>query len=155
MKRVGLVLAALALFAPAADGALGPTGPDPETAIFYYPWFGTPARDGEYDHWQQNGHQPSGDLASAFYPSRGAYSSSDPSVLDGQMREIERAGVDEIVVSWWGKGTPVDQRLPSVVAAARTHSLDVAAHLEPYAGRTVESTASDIGYLETLGVRDF
>jgi hypothetical protein len=155
VKRVGLVLAALALCVQAADGSLGPVGPAPATAIFYYPWFGTPSRDGEYDHWQQNGHSPAEDLASSFYPSRGAYSSSDPSVLDGQMREIERAGVDEIVVSWWGRGTPVDDRLSAVIAAASTHSLQVAAHLEPYTGRTVEGTARDIAYLETLGIRDF
>ena len=155
MKRVGLVLAALALCAPVADGSLGPVGPAPTTAIFYYPWFGTPSRDGEYDHWQQNGHTPAADLASSFYPSRGAYSSSDPSVLDGQMREIQRTGVDEIVVSWWGRGTTVDERMPVVIAAARAHSVAVAAHLEPYAGRTVESTAGDIEYLETLGIHDF
>jgi glycoprotein endo-alpha-1,2-mannosidase len=155
VKRVGLVLAALALCAPAADGSLGPVGPAPTTAIFYYPWFGTPGRDGEYDHWQQNGHSPAEDLASSYYPSRGAYSSSDPSVLDGQMSEIERTGVDEIVVSWWGRGTQVDERMPAVIAAARAHSIEVAAHLEPYAGRTVEGTARDIAYLETLGIHDF
>ena len=155
MHRVGLVVAALALFAPAAGGSSGTATPAPTTAIFYYPWFGTPARDGDYDHWQQNGHQPSGDLASSFYPTRGAYSSSDPSVLDGQMREIERVGVGEIVVSWWGRGTAVDERLPAVIAAAHAHSLDVAAHLEPYGGRTVDGTGRDIAYLETLGIRDF
>jgi hypothetical protein len=155
VHRVGLVVAALALFAPAAGGSAGTANPAPTTAIFYYPWFGTPARDGDYDHWQQNGHRPFGDLASSFYPSRGAYSSSDPSVLDGQMREIERAGIGEIVVSWWGRGTAVDERLPAVVAAAHAHSLDVAAHLEPYGGRTVDGTGLDIAYLERLGIRDF
>ena len=129
--------------------------PAPRTAIFYYPWFGTPVRDGDYAHWQQNGHQPAADLASSFYPSRGAYSSSDPSILDGQMREIERAGIGEVIVSWWGRGSTVDERLPAVIAAAQAHSLDVAAHLEPYAGRTVAGTALDIAYLETLGIRDF
>jgi glycoprotein endo-alpha-1,2-mannosidase len=155
VHRVGLVLAALALMSPAADGSVPSLTPAPTTAIFYYPWFGTPAHDGEYDHWQQNGHTPAADLASAFYPSRGPYSSSDRSVLDAQMREIERAGIGEIVVSWWGRGSGVDERLPAVIAAAQAHSLEVAAHLEPYAGRTVEGTAVDIAYLETLGIRDF
>ena len=27
-------------------------------AIFYYPWYGTPAFDGGYQHWQQNGRRP-------------------------------------------------------------------------------------------------
>jgi hypothetical protein len=157
VHRVGLVLAALALalIAPAADGSLASLTPAPTTAIFYYPWFGTPARDGEYDHWRQNGHQPAGDLASAFYPARGAYSSSDPSILDAQMREIERAGIGEIVVSWWGRGSAVDERLPAVIAAAQVHSLEVAVHLEPYPSRTVAGTTVDVAYLETLGIRDF
>jgi glycoprotein endo-alpha-1,2-mannosidase len=155
VQRVGLVLAALALLAPAADGSATVAASAPTVAIFYYPWFGTPAHDGAYDHWQQNGHHPDADLASAFYPSRGAYSSSDPSILDAQMREIERAGIGEIVVSWWGRGSTVDERLPAVLAAARAHSLDVAAHLEPYAGRTVAGTRLDIAYLQTLGIHDF
>jgi glycoprotein endo-alpha-1,2-mannosidase len=150
-----LVLAALALCVPAADGSLQTVPSAPMTAIFYYPWFGTPARDGDYDHWQQNGHQPSGDLASSFYPARGAYSSSDPSVLDAQMREIARARVGEVVVSWWGRDSAVDERLPAVLSAARAHGLQVAAHLEPYGGRTIAGTALDIAYLRTLGIRDF
>jgi hypothetical protein len=153
--RVGLVLAALALVATTADGSVGKVRLTPTAAIFYYPWFGTPSRDGDYDHWQQNGHSPTGDLASSFYPTRGAYSSSDPSVLDGQMREIQRAGIGEIVVSWWGRGTPGDKRLPNVIGAAHAHSLNVAAHLEPYGGRTVDGTGGDIAYLETLGITDF
>ena len=149
------MLAALALFAQAADGLPASLGRTPAAAIFYYPWFGTPARDGAYDHWQQNGHRPVGDIASSFYPARGAYSSSDPSVLDAQLREIERAGIGEIVVSWWGRGSTEDQRLPAVIAAAHMHSVEVAAHLEPYAGRTPADAGLDIAYLETLGIRDF
>ena len=33
--------------------------------------------------------------------------------------------------------------------------LTVAAHLEPYAGRTVAGTGADVAYLRTLGIRDF
>jgi hypothetical protein len=155
VHRAVLVLAALALLAPAADGSVERAASGPATAIFYYPWFGTPARDGDYDHWQQNGHRPSGDLASSFYPAGGVYSSSDPAVLDRQMGQIAGAGIGEVVVSWWGRGTPVDERLPAVIDAARAHGVEVAAHLEPYGGRTIEGTALDIAYLRTLGIRDF
>jgi glycoprotein endo-alpha-1,2-mannosidase len=153
--RVVPVLAALALCVPAADGAVPYDASGPRTAVFYYPWFGTPAHDGEYRHWQQNGHRPAEDIASAFYPARGAYSSSDPRVLDGQMAEIRAAGIGEVVVSWWGKGSAEDDRLPAVISAARAHSIEVAAHLEPYPGRTVVGTANDIAYLQTLGIVDF
>ena len=126
-----------------------------ETAIFYYPWFGTPARDGAYAHWQQGGNVPPAQLASSFYPARGPYSSSDERVLGAQMREIARAGIATIVVSWWGRGSDEDRRLPRVLAAASRTGLSVAAHLEPYQGRTVASTGSDIEYLRSLGLRDF
>ena len=127
----------------------------PETAIFFYPWFGTPARDGAYAHWQQGGSVPPGQVASSYYPARGPYSSSDERVLAAQMRELALAGVSTVVVSWWGQGSVEDQRLPRVIAAARRAGLGVAAHLEPYPGRTVQRTGDDIAYLRLLGLRDF
>jgi len=42
-----------------------------------------------------------------------------------------------------------------VVAAARADGLAVAVHLEPYPGRTVATTADDLAYLRTYGVRTF
>ncbi len=46
--------------------------------------------------------------------------------------------------------------MPIVVAAARADGIDVAAHLEPYAGRTVSDVVSDIQYLErSYGIRTF
>ena len=153
MRRLlPIIFALAALLVPAAGGA------PPKritTAIFYYPWYGTLARDGAYQHWQQNGHAPPADIASNFYPARGVYSSDDQAVVDAQMRDISRAGVNEVVVSWWGTGSPEDERLGAVVRAARARHLAVAVHLEPYDFRTVASTASDITYLRTLGVRDF
>ena len=154
MRTLGLVFAALVLAVPFAKAGTPKAASAPMTAVFYYPWFGNPSRDGTYDHWQQNGHAPDADLASAYYPSRGAYSSSDPSVLDGQMREIERAQIGAIVVSWWGRGSPTDARLAGVIAAARVPGIEVAAHLEPYTGRTIASIGADIAYLRTLGISD-
>jgi hypothetical protein len=42
-----------------------------------------------------------------------------------------------------------------VLAAARRHDVGVAAHLEPYGGRSVVSTAADIAYLHGLGIWTF
>src|SRR5687768_2575223 len=99
------ILAALAL-APAAAAAGG------GVAAFYYPWYGSKAVDGAYSHWQQNGRRPPLDVASSFFPSRGAYSSSDPALVAAHMREMAAAGIDEVVSSWWGWGSPEDLRLP-------------------------------------------
>ena len=123
-------------------------------AIFYYPWYGTPSHDGAWEHWNQNLHHPPRDLYSRFYPVGGPYSSGDPAVVDQQMAEIAAAGVDEVVVSWWGRGSDEDRRLPLVLADARRHGLKVAIHLEPYGDRSPATVAQDLVYLSSLGIRD-
>ena len=148
MRRF-LVCVVVALALPAAAQA------EARVVAFYYPWYGTAALDGTYQHWSQNGHTPPFDIASSYYPARGVYSSSDPQVLAAQMDDIRGAGIDEIAVSWWGRGSAEDQRLPAVIAAARADGILVAAHLEPYAGRSVMSIVADVGYLRTLGITTF
>jgi glycoprotein endo-alpha-1,2-mannosidase len=140
----------LLLIVPAVASAA-----DVRVSAFYYPWYGTPALDGAYQHWSQNGHLPPNDIASSYYPARGIYSSSDRLVLAAQMDEIEAAGIDEVAVSWWGRGSPEDARLSAVVAAAQIDGLTVAVHVEPYPGRTVSTIVSDLAYLRTYGVRTF
>jgi glycoprotein endo-alpha-1,2-mannosidase len=124
-------------------------------SAFYYPWYGTSAEDGAYQHWAQGGHAPPNDIASAYYPAVGLYSSSDHLVVWAQMGEIHSAGIDEIAVSWWGWGSDEDLRLPLVLAAARSYGIAVAVHIEPYAGRTVASIVEDVAHLRALGVTTF
>jgi hypothetical protein len=123
-------------------------------AIFYYPWYGTPTADGGWQHWNQNNHQPPADLYSRYYPAQGPYSSSDPRVVAQEMAQISAAGIDEVVISWWGRGSVEDQRLPLVISAARRHGLVVGIHLEPYQGRSIATVAQDLAYFATLGVPD-
>ena len=92
----------------------------------------------------------------------GLYSSSDRLVIAQQMDEIKAAGIDEIAVSWWGRGSPEDRRLAAVVAAARARGLAVAVHLEPYAGRTrararwpTSPTCATYGITDVLRLRPF
>jgi Glycosyl hydrolase family 99 len=144
-----LVCVLLALCGPAPALAGG------KVSAFYYPWYGTVARDGSFAHWAQRDHAPPNDIASAYYPARGLYSSSDRLVLGAQMDDLARAGIDEIAVSWWGRGSREDALLPNVVQAARRDGIAVAAHLEPYTGRTVAGTVADITYLRTLGIMTF
>jgi hypothetical protein len=140
-------LASASLCAPAAAHA-------GTVAIFYYPWYGTQFVDGNWQHWSQNGHRPPLNLYSSFYPAGGPYSSSDATVVERQMTQIQQAGVNEIVVSWWGRGSDEDRRLPLVAAAAKRHGLALAVHLEPYGGRTPGSVVGDLQYLARFGVRD-
>jgi hypothetical protein len=124
--------------------AVAHAAPGVTIAIFYYPWYSTPATDGAWGHWDQNWHTPPLDLYSRYYPALGPYSSSDPAVLERQMSEIEGVGINEVIVSWWGRGSDTDRRLPLVIAAAQRNHLSVALHLEPYTGRTAETVAADL-----------
>jgi glycoprotein endo-alpha-1,2-mannosidase len=157
--RLVPLLVAAGLAATAAAGAHGAV-PDlqalsPRVGIFYYPWYGTPKTDGHYVHWQQGGAAPPARVASSYYPVRGAYSSADALVVAAQLREIAAAGVGTLIVSWWGRDSREDRRLPLILATADRHGLGVAVHLEPYPGRTVASTGEDIDYLRELGIVDF
>jgi hypothetical protein len=150
MRRL-LLLSLLVLALPAsAHGTAGV-----RVTAFYYPWYGTAWQDGQYQHWGQDGHAPPNDIASSYYPARGLYSSSDKIVVGQQMQEIHDAGIDEIAVSWWGRGSPEDQRLPLVLQQAKGAGVAVAAHIEPYPGRSVDSIVADVAYLKTLGISTF
>jgi glycoprotein endo-alpha-1,2-mannosidase len=140
----------LALLVALALPALGQASA--RSSIFFYPWYGTPKIDGSYRHWQQNGARPPRSIASAFYPARGLYSSTDRVVLGAQMREIRDAGVEQVAVSWWGRGSLEDGLLELVAAAAGAVGLDVAAHIEPYGGRDGVSVEADVAYLSGLGI---
>lgn len=148
MRRLlagGLVIAYLAVPGLAQAGTV---------AIFYYPWYGTPLHDGAWQHWSQNGHQPPADVYSRYFPASGPYSSTDPRVVQRQMAQIAAAGVNEVVVSWWGRGSAEDERLPLVLAAVKKQHMSAAVHLEPYGGRSPATVAQDLPYLASLGIRD-
>ena len=140
----------LALVLPAS--AWGGVG---GVSAFYYPWYGTPGADGGFQHWQQEGKLPPRSIASNFWPARGVYSSSDRLVLNSQMTEIRRAGITDVAVSWWGWGSPEDERLPAVIRAAHAQRLTVSVHVEPYEGRTVQGVEDAIAHLRDLGVTTF
>jgi glycoprotein endo-alpha-1,2-mannosidase len=146
---VGLVTAGLAAGAPTPAES-----PTPRVAIFYYAWYGTPATDGSWLHWGQGGNAPPLAIGSNFYPVRGPYSSGQSSVVRAQMREIAAAGVDTVIVSWWGPGSVEDARLRSVAAAADAAGLHVALHVEPWSGRTPQTVVDALRGLTGLGVRD-
>jgi hypothetical protein len=143
----------------AACIALPAVGADTEggdrVAIFYYPWYSNPAKDGDWAHWYVE-HDGAPILSTPYFPSRGLYSSSNVKIVAGQMREIAAAGVGTLVVSWWGFDSPENDRLDLVAQLASVQGLDVAVHIEPYRGRTPVHAADDIERLhEERGITDF
>ena len=152
--RLAWVLAAAACAAslafPSAAGSDSLPATAGRIAIFYYPWYSTPGRDGRWEHWyvERDG---SALLSTPYFPTRGLYSSSNTKVLAGHMREIAGSGVDTVVVSWWGFGSPEHDRLVDVASAAARFGLSVAIHLEPYRARTPVRAAEDIARLQQEG----
>jgi glycoprotein endo-alpha-1,2-mannosidase len=156
MRRIALAAAVVGIAASVATAVdARPTAEGTEVAIFYYTWWGTPDRDGAWQHWDQAGSAPPATLASSYYPARGPYSSTDPSVVSAQMREIAAAGVDTVVLSWWGPGTVEDERLLPTARLARAAGLSVAVHLEPWPGRTAADTVTAVQRLASAGFHDF
>ena len=123
-------------------------------ATFFYPWYATAAHDGVWRHWDEGGHTPPDDIGSDYYPLRGAYSSADPAVLEGQMTDLQSSGINEAIVSWWGQGTFEDKTLPAVITAAAHRGVSVGVQIEPYVNRSPASVTADFLHLQQLGITD-
>ena len=173
---VGAVLSLLSrpIFAK-LENALAPMPPCPTIHIAFYLWYGTPALDGSWSHWDhatlphwseavRERFPPAGVKFtppeaphSPYYPYRGLYSSRDTGVLAAQMSELAAAGVDSIMLSWWGQagrdiqrdsqGVSTDELVPAVLDAAAAAGIGVSWHLEPYGGRSRDSVRDDLEYL--------
>lgn len=141
-----LTAALIALPAAGADRA----ATTDRAAIFYYPWYANPTKDGRWAHWYVD-HDGAPVLSTPYYPSRGLYSSSNTKLVTAQMREIASTGVGTVVVSWWGFDSPEHDRLLLVEQAATRYGLEVAIHVEPYRARTPARAAEDIGRLHREG----
>ena len=141
----GLGVTALRSARPAGAADLPPVSTD--VHFFYYPWYGSPTVYGSWRHWPQGDHEPPLDIASNFYPKLGAYDAGDSVVVSQHMSWIRQAGVGVIVTSWWGQGSYEDQRVPLLLDTAAQYGVKVAFHLEPYTGRTADSTVADIEYI--------
>jgi hypothetical protein len=150
---VASAIAAACVLVPAAGGDLPQR--NERVAIFYYPWYSNPAKDGGWAHWYVE-HDGTPVLSTEFFPSRGLYSSSSAKIVAAQMREIAAAGVGTVVVSWWGFDSPENDRLALVEQAAAKEGLGIALHVEPYRGRTPARAAEDIARLhDEHGITDF
>ncbi|MBS1709883.1 MAG: hypothetical protein JSS65_14310 [Armatimonadetes bacterium] len=68
------------------------------------PWFSTKARSGAWGwHWTMNKTDAEhGQLASHYKPIGGAYDSSDPAVVERQLKTMKAAGFDGVLADWYG-----------------------------------------------------
>jgi len=112
--RTILLLAALSSFfgaAPIASRAASKT-----VMVYYMPWYtAKPYSDGWGWHWTMNHFNPDGvnasgerQIASWYYPLIGPYDSSDPAVLEYHVLLMKLAGVDGVIVDWYGSADYLD-----------------------------------------------
>ena len=127
---------------------------------FYYAWFGNPEFDGDYQHWNHHiiphwidstwndaGSYPGGeDIGANFYPQLGSYSSNDPHTINTHMKQIRKAGIGVVVMSWWGEGSIYEKSMNAYLDEAQKYGLKVAFHIEPVY-RTVEQFKAQLVYL--------
>lgn len=116
-----------------------PTNPyllSPRVQVYYYPWYGNLATDGQWIHWNEANHGPPDDIASVFYPTLGAYSTANLNTLRQELQWIRQSGAGTLVYSWWGPNSLEDRRLPTVLTEAARFGVRVAIHLEPGAYHT-------------------
>lgn len=88
--------------------------PTPLVLAHYMPWYQVERGPGEGSstswgwHWTMNHFDPDtqlGDrrqIASHFYPAIGPYDSSDPAVLEYHLLLMKTAGIDGVIVDWYG-----------------------------------------------------
>ena len=152
----------------------GPVNQCIGTHAAFYLWYGNPELDGAWKHWDHAvlphwkqevsdrysvgvSFRPPDEPHSTFYPEVGLYSSKDTAVLREQLAAIAAAGVDSIMLSWWGQkdlnirrdsqGVSTDELVPAVLDAAVEAGIGVSWHLEPYGGRSPRTILSDLRYL--------
>lgn len=119
--------------APGTDAAL------PIRAVFYYPWFP--------EAWSQQAIHP----FTRYHPGTGFYDSSDPSVLQRQIKAMQYGGIQAGIASWWGRGSRTDRRISELLDAGETTTFRWALMYEPEAhgDQTPAQINSNLRYIES------
>ncbi len=100
-----LCLASFAVAAPAPAETERPL-----VLAHYMPWYGAkPAREAWGWHWTMNHFDPDvvrwdgeREIASHDYPLIGPYDSGDPHALECQVLQMKLAGIDGVIIDWYG-----------------------------------------------------
>jgi len=75
---------------------------DKRVMTFYYPWYKTMSYSLTWEHWEDVDEDAKNIGDSTNYPEIGVYDSNDPELVDRHMEQIKEAGIDTIIISWWG-----------------------------------------------------
>jgi hypothetical protein len=131
--------------------------------MHYMPWFETPATLGGSSwgyHWKMQNKNPNivdsqgrRQIASHYYPKIGPYASRDPHVIEYHMLLMKMAGVDGVMIDWYGvQGTNGDlsQLLTSsnaIVGRTQNFGLDYSVVLEDRFSANINQAKANVAYL--------
>lgn len=123
-RRIGLLLA---VFLPLVFGTPIDVGAGAKSVMVYYmPWYvAKPFRDSWGWHWTMGHFNPdvvnaAGErkIASWYYPLIGPYDSADPAVLEYHVLLMKLAGIDGVIVDWYGTDDFLDYGVNNQATAA-------------------------------------
>ncbi len=134
----------------AADARSQAQGSSVERRVmaFYYPWYGIaegPGGAGKTVHWGRIDADNKDIQASTDYPQLGAYDSHGAKVIDQHCQWAKEAGIDTLIVSWWGHNHYTDGAMPLILDACQRHDLTACVYYETVPRpQTPRSAADDI-----------
>jgi glycoprotein endo-alpha-1,2-mannosidase len=126
----------------ASDDAVSSTEPKPVTKtnstkvyMHYMPWYQSKDISGYWgSHWRMTNRNPDivdetgkRQIASHYYPLIGPYDSRDPDVIDYHLLLMKYAGIDGILIDWYGSHAVYDYRANLLGSNAVIDRLDDAA----------------------------
>jgi len=117
---------------------------------FYYPWYGNAAAkegSGRSAHWEKVDEEKHDIAASTHYPTGGAYDSHDPAVIARHCAEAKAAGIDGLIISWWGKNDFTDNPVERILDACKTAGLQSTVYYETVPGKNLQNAVDDCLYL--------
>jgi glycoprotein endo-alpha-1,2-mannosidase len=117
---------------------------------FYYTWYGTPELHGKWVHWGEVKPEEHDIAASTHYPTKGAYDSHDPEIIDWHIDMARSHGLDGFISTWWGQGTFDDRAFQILLDRAAEKDFEVTVYWEtaPGKGRAqISHAVSDLLYL--------
>ena len=130
--------------------AAAPPNPPPTILVHVMPWYEANRDKGQWGwHWTMNHFHPDQikendrrEIASHSYPAIGPYDSADPNVLDYQTLLMKVAGIDGVIIDWYGLDAVNDyllihERALALIAAVKRRGLKFAICYEDRVIRTV------------------
>ena len=115
---------------------------------FYYAWYRNaevPSGSGRWAHWEGVLEEDQKIDSSTHYPKLGPYDSLDPELIAQHCAWAREAGIDGLIVSWWGSDCFEDRVLPPLLEACAASGLKVTIYYERVPQpQTVSATVTDL-----------